>query len=1196
MNCDKLFGKKIKEGKLNAQDSNEEWVPCNAVVRQYGIILEFSSTLKNIKGENSVNVIMEFSCPQDVKIIMMPDHARRSRESKLFPFAIAKNRVDKNNKKMNVKNQSENKVFTHKDEVVLATTDGRSMWEWASTIQWLGTKPVEEGIPLFYEASTTWNHNEHYENPAVLQTALLKIFTYKKIPKQPVTFDQIAAIARHYPYLSYISYPVDFFEVKENNLTEFQDYENTESDDEERESDGSNTLNNSIDFQECDDSESSDSSNVEEGSSLKSKVLSTRNVENHEYLFGLFAYLVLVGSCVQVNEKCFELITSTHFYDLSTQAKWKGNSPFSMLCEGDYNTSRNYMIQILWKLGYPKLGKFCAGCDRSKAFSVFVSKPSNLWGVGNVTGQPVHLEDQKLCRLLKKYGDGRRENQELSERLINASSENLEIFESRHQRRITDINIPPNVMDWGSTTLKELDLSNNGIFELPDALYDFINLADLNISKNCLFGLSHKLGNLTQLENLNIHTNLITELPDSIEKLEKITEFKCFDNPITKPPSAVWSGGIANVRNFFKDMRESGKERNVDLKVLVLGLSEAGKTSLINGLIRPDRRALTRIGDRTVGIEKRTWVMSRRNKEAANLLMYDFAGQEEYYITHHLFLGSRALYILAFDLSKYEERLLDNQIILWWDAIQNRVSDLKSNGSKTPKVIIVGTHADLLGDHAQDCADNIHKALKLHLDTRIKSLENRIQILQQELSELDPGRKEKGSLNIKENEMLPQMIKVRIKTLEYEIKKLSYQQKCTIPLPSSIYAVSSKNLDNFDKFKEQIASSLTEIGPSGKYFPQLDEELPASWFRLRKFVREESTRKGRECMKLPQYFKLISDELGIDEDVGVRATRFCHELGDVLFFEKEGLIFLRPSLLIDVFKLVIRHDHKESTYWKTNMLELIDEVEFNTAKDLLLRKGELEEWFLDILWLPIYDDLGEESSIKNNLIQLLETFDIATPIEYGGRKRLLIPEFQPKFLDKNWLEHKNEGDFEMQRWICVDRGLPRGLLKRLQVRIMKKIFKRGKNYFDLAQDEFLMKDEKCTMIYCKKGIGSEEFPGSEDIKEVSEGIMIYVQGEKKSRVSSLIIKVHNCVKDALKEFSGLIFDHYAVKASKSGSVCIRLEELKARYDADEEKICLRVVKSNCGNKESQCENIDIEDLLPSPPLFNHYKSESPFNF
>ena len=45
-----------------------------------------------------------------------------------------------------------------------------------------------------------------------------------------------------------------------------------------------------------------------------------------------------------------------------------------------------------------------------------------------------------------------------------------------------------------------------------------------------------------------------------------------------------------------------------------------------------------------------------------NLLMYDFAGQQEYYCTHHIFLTERALYILAVDISKYSTSTHDDQV------------------------------------------------------------------------------------------------------------------------------------------------------------------------------------------------------------------------------------------------------------------------------------------------------------------------------------------------------------------------------------------------------------------------------------------------------------------------------------------------------------------------------------------------------
>lgn len=382
-------------------------------------------------------------------------------------------------------------------------------------------------------------------------------------------------------------------------------------------------------------------------------------------------------------------------------------------------------------------------------------------------------------------------------------------------------------------------------------------------------------------------------------------------------------------------------------------------------------------------------------------------------------------------------------------------------------------------------------------------------------------------------------------------------------------------MSNFDNFREQIASTLTEIGPSGKYFPQIDEQLPRSWFQIRKFVRDQSTRKGRECMKLPQYFKLLSDELGITEDVGRRATKFCHDLGDVLFFDKEGIVFLRPSFLIDVFKLLIRHDHKESTYWTEEIRtkHSICEDQFNKGKEMLLKKGELKEWLLDILWSKLDDDIGPESGMKNNLIHLLETFDIATSIEFENERHLLIPEFQPKSLKIQWSPKNNgEGQFEMQRWICVNRKLPHGLLKRFQVRIMKKIFKRsGTLSFNLSQNQIHIVDLKSTILYCASGKGNADCPSS----DLSEGIRLYLCGddEHKEHMKSLLFKLENCLKDTLGDYPGLNFDHYIVYQNpynkKGGLSYIKLEEVKAKRDAGESTLAKGLLQ--------------IDDLLPILP-------------
>lgn len=362
-----------------------------------------------------------------------------------------------------------------------------------------------------------------------------------------------------------------------------------------------------------------------------------------------------------------------------------------------------------------------------------------------------------------------------------------------------------------------------------------------------------------------------------------------------------------------------------------------------------------------------------------------------------------------------------------------------------------------------------------------------------------------------------------------------------------------------------------------------------SWFQVRRFVRQKSAQKGYECMKLPQYFNLLSTEFNISEEIGRRATSFCHDLGDVLFFDKEGIVFLQPSFLIDIFKYVIRHDHKESTYWTEDLQDQnISKEQFNVGKELLLHKGELQEWLLKVLWLQIYNGLVDKT-ITNNLIQLLETFDVATSIEHQGHKRLLVPEFQPQFLTRKWPRHKDNGQYEIQRWITADQKLPHGLLRRIQVRILKKVFKRsGMHDFDLARDEIYVLDKNSTKLYCRSGKDNECCPEF----GILEGVRLYIRGIDKHLVMALLSKVYACVRDTLNDYPGLIVNHYVVHTSQNGSSFSKLEEVEAMQSAGEDKIHVTIqTPTNLneveyeGDKSSKSKQVEkailnIDDLLP----------------
>jgi len=249
----------------------------------------------------------------------------------------------------------------------------------------------------------------------------------------------------------------------------------------------------------------------------------------------------------------------------------------------------------------------------------------------------------------------------------------------------------------------------------------------------------------------------------------------------------------------------------------------------------------------------------------------------------------------------------------------------------------------------------------------------------------------------------------------------------------------------------------------------------------------------------------------------------------------------------------------------------------------LLQKGELEEWLLDVLWSEL-EGVELSESIKNNLVTLLETFDIATPIEHEGRRRLLIPEFQPRSLKlETWRKDRKEEEFVAQRWICVNCNLPCGLLKRIQVRVIKKIFKRsGTNAFDFAQNEFYIKDTKCAEVYCTKERGGVDCPGS----GIPEGIMLYVRGSDKQHVMTVLAKVYRCLEDTLKDFPGLIFDHYAVYTSShnKGVSFIKLEVLKEKQKSDVKTINVALKQSTTEGAGIAAaftkEVVEVDDLIP----------------
>lgn len=130
------------------------------------------------------------------------------------------------------------------------------------------------------------------------------------------------------------------------------------------------------------------------------------------------------------------------------------------------------------------------------------------------------------------------------------------------------------------------------------------------------------------------------------------------ENPWQEPPRDVVRMGMAYAARYLKDLDDYGGTSSNRLKVVLVGLADAGKTSMAIRLEGGDRNRLPRKEERTVGVEIRDLKLgvgqvNEGGGEIAELdvKLWDFAGQRAYYDTHQV--GER--YLLVFYTWNYKQ-------------------------------------------------------------------------------------------------------------------------------------------------------------------------------------------------------------------------------------------------------------------------------------------------------------------------------------------------------------------------------------------------------------------------------------------------------------------------------------------------------------------------------------------------------------
>ena len=128
------------------------------------------------------------------------------------------------------------------------------------------------------------------------------------------------------------------------------------------------------------------------------------------------------------------------------------------------------------------------------------------------------------------------------------------------------------------------------------------------------------------------------------------------------------------------------------VKVIVLGNSTAGKTTLIEAL--KYCRDVMNVKGSTAGIE----TSEHNSKEFGRVTFHDFAGQPEYESSHSAFLEKCSssvqppIFILVVNAS--QQQYIEKRIHNWLSFIKNHCTDTET----PPHVIVIGSHSDKLPD------------------------------------------------------------------------------------------------------------------------------------------------------------------------------------------------------------------------------------------------------------------------------------------------------------------------------------------------------------------------------------------------------------------------------------------------------------------------------------------------------------------
>ena len=516
--------------------------------------------------------------------------------------------------------------------------------------------------------------------------------------------------------------------------------------------------------------------------------------------------------------------------------------------------------------------------------------------------------------------------------------------------------------------VNEINMAKNRIRRLPPEIRSLTELRTLILEDNDLQSLPDEICELTNLETLDVTNNSIRVLPMKLYKLVNLKDAHGFRklskhglwlyrNPLEQPPPEVWrTEKPENIYRYLKKLLIIKTENLQRQKILILGNSQAGKTSLVRVLAH-GKSSLTRpMLDRTRLLEQTPC----KTENNVAFMLNDFGGDEAYQLMHHLFLDRKAMAMIVYDANTFREEDYYHVIGRWLHMLTSYI----------PGVVVklVGTKSDLLeheeGEEVPNHSDEVHQLVKHHLHDYRKQLQAELDAIQADLAKFE------GQHELNETQESVQ------KMLNTRKDRLNDILACPLRVLPKVSSVSAT--DSLEGIRELI-SDLEHLAIDRSLFPHAQRRVPQHWNRL------------RATLKLQEGYYLLWDHVeqtaalfGIRNEELRECVQYYCDTGEVLWYENiDGLseiLFHRPRVLVDLLSSLYRHDIHEFLQYPENRVFYskahLKEEGFKTMRDLFLKYGQISRPLLSCLWF--HEKMSQDTI--TDLLELLPLLDLCYTI------------------------------------------------------------------------------------------------------------------------------------------------------------------------------------------------------------------------